>query len=383
MKKRILCITGTRPEVIKMAPVIHALRATDWAETILAGTGQHRELATSAFAAFGLAPDIDLAVMTDNQTLAGLTSRLFHVLEPVLRETSPDVVIAQGDTTTVMAVAVCCFYLAVPFAHLEAGLRTGNLKDPFPEEYNRLTCGRLAALHFAPTEVARRALIAEGVAPEKIALTGNTVIDALMATEDRAPAGIDPARRLILMTAHRRENFGAPLHAVFRALRDVLLARADLQLLYPVHPNPNVAEMARRAFADVPQAVLTPPLGYEAFVGAMRRSHLIISDSGGVQEEAPALGKPVLVIRNETERPEALAAGTARLVGTGYEAVRGAAEELLDDENAYRAMARGLSPYGDGRAAARVTDALEVFLGLKARRQLSDFDAAIPLQAAG
>lgn len=376
MKKRVLCIAGTRPEIIKMAPVIRALRATPWAEVVVAGSGQHQELAESAFAAFGIAPDLDLAVMAEGQTLGGLTGRLFEGLEPLLRDAAPDLVVAQGDTTTVMAVATSCYYLGIPFAHVEAGLRTGNLRNPFPEEFNRIVCGRLAALHFAPTEVARRALLAESVAPGAIALTGNTVIDALLATPGEPPAGLDPACRLILLTAHRRENFGAPLEGIFRALRDVVAAHADVQLLYPVHPNPAVAETARRVFAGAPRVLLAPPLGYAAFVGAMRRAYLIVSDSGGVQEEAPALGKPVVVIRTETERPEVLAAGSARLVGTNPDGVRGGVEMLLDDDATYRAMAKPRSPYGDGHAAERIVDAVEVYLGLKPRRAIADFEAA-------
>jgi len=356
-----------------MAPVIRALRATSWADVIFAATGQHKELAQSALTAFGLVPDLDLALMTENQTLSSLTGRLFLSLEPILKELAPDLVIAQGDTTTVMAVATACFYLGFPFAHLEAGLRTGNLRDPFPEEFNRVVCGRLARLHFAPTETARQALLDERLDPRAIAVTGNTVIDALAATEGTPPEGLDSYLKLILMTAHRRENFGAPLEGVFRAVRDTLESRRDTQLLYPVHPNPNVTDMARRIFEGVPRVILCPPLGYDAFVGAMRRAYLIVSDSGGVQEEAPALAKPVLVIRNETERPEAVAAGVARLVGTDYDTVRGAIEALLTDAQLYRAMASGASPYGDGRASARIVDVLEAFFGFRQQRALADF----------
>jgi UDP-N-acetylglucosamine 2-epimerase (non-hydrolysing) len=382
MTRKILCIAGTRPEIIKLAPVIRALRATPWAETTVAASGQHRELAEGAFAALGLHPDVHFSVMTENQTLAGLTGRLFHALEPCIRDCAPDLVIAQGDTTTVMAVAMTCFYLNVPFAHLEAGLRTNNLQNPFPEELNRVVCGRLAALHFAPTETARQALLAERTAPAAIVVAGNTVIDALLQTEGVPPPGLDPRKRLILMTAHRRENFGAPLERVFTAVREVLAARPDLQLLYPVHPNPNVAAMAHRIFDAVPSATLCDPLAYDRFVGAMRRAHLIVTDSGGVQEEAPALGKPVLVTREQTERPEAVTAGVARLVGTGHDAVRAALEELLDDRQAYAAMARGGSPYGDGRAAARIIDALEVFFALKGARELPDFTPSSALREA-
>jgi UDP-N-acetylglucosamine 2-epimerase (non-hydrolysing) len=382
MTKKVLCIAGTRPEIIKLAPVIRALRAVPWAETTVAASGQHRELAESAFAALGLHPDLHFSVMTDNQTLASLTGRLFHALEPCIRDCAPDLVIAQGDTTTVMTVAMTCFYLSVPFAHLEAGLRTNNFQNPFPEELNRVICGHLAALHFAPTETSRRALLAERTDPASIIVTGNTVIDALLQTEGIPPPGLDPRRKLILMTAHRRENFGAPLERVFTAVRDLLTNRADLQLLYPVHPNPNVAAMAHRIFDAVPAAILCEPLPYDRFVGAMRRAHLIVTDSGGVQEEAPALGRPVLVTREQTERPEAITAGVARLVGTDGHAIRAALEELLDDRQAYAAMARGGSPYGDGRAAARIIDALECFFGLKSAREMDDFTPSPALREA-
>ncbi|MCR9135649.1 MAG: UDP-N-acetylglucosamine 2-epimerase (non-hydrolyzing) [Alphaproteobacteria bacterium] len=373
MRKRILCLVGTRPEIIKMSSVVNALRETAWADLMLVSSGQHRDMAASAFSAFGLSPDIDLDVMTDNQTLSGLTSRLFEVIEPILVEQTPDLVIAQGDTTTVMAAAMSCFYQDIPFAHVEAGLRTGNTKDPFPEEFNRTVCGKLSALHFAPTEAAYRSLVSEGVAEETIAVTGNTVIDAVMSISDTAPAGIDSSRKLILMTAHRRENFGVQLENVFRAVSDLLDTRDDVELLYPVHPNPNVAARAREIFENSPRAKLCEPLQYEQFVGAMRQAHVILSDSGGVQEEAPALGIPVLVIRNETERPDALMAGVSRLVGTDYCDVRAALEELLDDEQVYRSMARGVSPYGDGAASARIIDILEVFFGFKEHRHTSDF----------
>lgn len=376
-KKRILCMAGTRPEAIKMAPVVKALRSTDWAEVVLVASGQHRELADSAFAAFGLKPDIDLAVMTEHQTLASLTGRLFQLLEPALNDIAPDLVIAQGDTTTVMVAATACFYLGIPFAHLEAGLRTGNLKSPFPEEFNRVLCGHLATLHFSPTQIAREALISEGIDAHRVVLCGNTVIDALLATAGSPPKEIKPGCKLILMTAHRRENFGPPLEQVFRAVRDVLHARSDTELLFPVHPNPKVGQMARQIFANVPRATLCAPLGYEAFVGAMRSAHIIISDSGGVQEEAPALCKPVLVTRDTTERPEAVSVGAAKLVGTDYGMVRAALESLIEDDDAYNVMARGVSPYGDGKASARIVDALEVFFGRRPHRNLADFDADI------
>lgn len=373
IKKNILCIAGTRPEIIKMAPIVKALRRTEWAAVTLVASGQHKELAHSAFASFGLVPDLDLTVMTENQTLSSLTARLYLILEPTLKDLSPDLVIAQGDTTTVMTVATVCFYLNIPFVHVEAGLRTGNLRDPFPEEFNRLVCGHLAHLHCAPTQSARQNLINEGIADHSILLSGNTVIDALLTTAGNEPNGLDPTKKLIVMTAHRRENFGEPLKNVFLAIRDLLLARTDVQLLYPVHPNPNVTMMAANLFSDINNAHLCQPLGYEAFIGAMRKAYLIVSDSGGVQEEAPALSKPVLVIRNETERPEAVESGAAKLIGTDYKNVRRSITELLDDPALYATMAIGLSPYGDGLASARIVDALEVSFALKPQRELAPF----------
>jgi UDP-N-acetylglucosamine 2-epimerase (non-hydrolysing) len=372
---KILCLVGTRPEVVKMAPVIRALRRVSWAEVIVCATGQHRDLADGAFAAFGITPHLNLGVMTENQTLARLTSRLIEALDSTIRQIGPDLVIAQGDTTTVMAAALTCFYVGTPFAHLEAGLRTGNLMNPFPEELNRTVCSRIAALHFTPTRTASRALFSEGVDPHSVILTGNTVIDALLQTADGA---IEPqSRKLVLVTAHRRENFGVPLTRILTALRDTVKNHPDIEVLYPVHPNPNVSELAKQILGDIERVTLCEPLGYHDFVNAMRRAYVIVSDSGGVQEEAPALGKPVLVIREETERPEAIAAGVARLVGTSYESVRSSLEELLIGGAVYRMMSRGFSPYGDGKASNRVVDALEVFFGIKAARNVADFDASI------
>jgi UDP-N-acetylglucosamine 2-epimerase (non-hydrolysing) len=370
---------GTRPEVVKMAPVIRALQELSWAEVIVCATGQHRDLADGAFAAFGITPDLNLALMTENQTLARLTSRLIEALDSTIRRICPDLVIAQGDTTTVMAAALTCFYVGTPFAHLEAGLRTGNLMNPFPEELNRTVCGRIAALHFTPTRTASRALFSEGVDPHSVILTGNTVIDTLLQTPQRE---IEPqSHRLVLVTAHRRENFGVPLKRILMALRDTVKNWPDIEILYPVHPNPNVSELAKQILGGIERITLCEPLGYNEFVNAMRRAYVIVSDSGGVQEEAPALGKPVLVIREETERPEAIAAGVARLVGTSYESVRSSLEELLVDSAAYGKMSRGFSPYGDGKASIRVVDALEVFFGMKSARNVPDFDASALMPA--
>lgn len=379
-QRHVLCIIGTRPEAIKMAPVIRALRATNWARVTTMVSGQHRELLRQALATFAIEPDADLEVMTDNQTLGRLSARLFERLEPAIGRAAPDCVLAQGDTTTVMVTSVICHYLGVRFGHVEAGLRSGNLRNPFPEEMNRIVAGAVADLHFAPTPRAAEALRREGAAAGTIVLTGNTVIDALksmLQRPARVPWPTQPNRRLILLTAHRRESFGAPLRRVLAALREAVLAHDDIELVFPVHPNPAVQATAQAELGESPRIHLVGPLPYELFVATMQRAHVIISDSGGVQEEAPALGKPVLVIRDETERPEAVAAGVARLVGANGSAVRRNLEQLLSDAAAYRSMARGASPYGDGRASARIVDALEVSLGLKLARTMSDwcFDA--------
>lgn len=375
-KFHVLCIVGTRPEAIKMAPVIAALKATPWARVTTMVSGQHRELLRQALATFAITPDVDLDVMTDNQTLSRLTARLFERFEPALRDLAPDIVLAQGDTTTVMTAAISCHYLGIKFAHVEAGLRSGNLRNPFPEEMNRIVGGVVTDLHFAPTQHARRALLNERAPAERIIVTGNTVIDALLSTVARAPASTwpsDPARRLILLTAHRRESFGAPLEGVMRVLRDIIAANADLELLFPVHPNPAVRAMASATFGSQDRVHLVDPLAYENFVAAMKQAYLIVSDSGGVQEEAPALGKPVLVIREETERNEAVVAGVAKLIGTNADVVRTEVTRLLTDKAEYAAMSRGASPYGDGKGAARIVDALEAHFGIKPRRDMPDW----------
>jgi UDP-N-acetylglucosamine 2-epimerase (non-hydrolysing) len=283
----------------------------------------------------------------------------------VLADERPDLVLAQGDTTTVMVTALGCFYRGIPFGHVEAGLRTGDMRNPFPEELNRVLVGRMAALHFAPTEGARQNLMREGVPAGSVEVTGNTVIDALLWAADRvdtAPFAPPPGKRLVLVTAHRRENFGAPFESVCRALRDVA-DRGDVQLLYPVHPNPNVRDVARRVLGGHPAIRLVDPLDYPAMVAAMRACTLILTDSGGVQEEAPSLGKPVLVLRTTTERPEGIAAGAAKLVGTDRARIVAEANRLLDDPAAHAAMARVSNPYGDGRAAQRLVDRVRRFFG--------------------
>lgn len=360
-KIKIICAVGTRPEAIKMAPVILALKQQPWAEVRVLATAQHRGLLDQVLAFFDIAPDIDLDIMRPNQALTTLTARLLLELDAVLLAEKPDVLLAQGDTTTVMTAALACFYHRIPFGHVEAGLRTWDMQNPFPEEANRVIAGRLARWHFAPTEGSRQNLLREGAPDSDIIVTGNTVIDALLMTAERElelGIALDPAKRLVLITSHRRENFGAPFREICRAVQTLAERNPDVQFLYPVHPNPNVKDVAHEVLGASANIHLCEPLDYAPFVAAMQRSYLIISDSGGVQEEAPALGKPVLVLRDETERPEAVEQGVVKLVGPNYERIVAEAQQLLDDEAAYAAMARGISPYGDGRGAERIVEVL-------------------------
>lgn len=360
-KIKIICAVGTRPEAIKMAPVILALKQQPWAEVRVLATAQHRGLLDQVLAFFDIAPDIDLDIMRPNQALTTLTARLLLELDAVLLAEKPDVLLAQGDTTTVMTAALACFYHRIPFGHVEAGLRTWDMQNPFPEEANRVIAGRLARWHFAPTEGSRQNLLREGAPDSDIIVTGNTVIDALLMTAERElelGIALDPAKRLVLITSHRRENFGAPFREICRAVQTLAERNPEVQFLYPVHPNPNVKDVAHEVLGTSANIHLCEPLDYAPFVAAMKRSYLIISDSGGVQEEAPALGKPVLVLRDETERPEAVEQGVVKLVGPNYERIVAEAQHLLDDEAAYAAMARGISPYGDGHGAERIVEVL-------------------------
>jgi UDP-N-acetylglucosamine 2-epimerase (non-hydrolysing) len=328
----IICVAGTRPEAIKMAPVILELKKNPAFDVRVLATAQHRQMLDQVFAVFNIVPDIDLDIMQPNQSLPTLTARLLLKLDEVLQVEKPDVVLAQGDTTTVMTVALACFYLRIPF----------------PEEMNRVIAGRLAKWHFAPTPSSRENLLKENVADEKIWVTGNTVIDALHSVSaEHLPLDIplDDTKRLILVTAHRRENFGEPYREICRAVKHIADNNPDVQILYPVHPNPNIQATAYELLDKHPQIILCPPLDY----------------SGGVQEEAPALAKPVLVLRCETERPEAVEAGVVKLVGPDFDAIVRECQLLLDDENAYRAVARGVSPYGDGKAAERIHQVLREY----------------------
>lgn len=357
VKKNVLCIIGTRPEVIKMAPVIRALEATPELAVSVLNSGQHRDLLARLIDWFELRVDADLHAMTEDQSLSELTARLIRRFERRFAASRPDFVLAQGDTTTVMCCAVCCFYRDIPFGHVEAGLRTFDVRNPFPEEFNRVAVTRLATLHFCPTARARDNVITEHVNAAAAHVTGNTVIDALHFTA--AKLATRPARDLghdILVTAHRRENFGAPLADICGALLDLCREFPQLKILYPVHPNPNVRGAAAELLASQPRITLAEPLDYPDLVAAIQRAKLILTDSGGIQEEAPALGKPVLVLRAVTERPEAVELGVARIVGTSRKTIVAETRRLLLDADHYARMARVVLPYGDGFAANRIRD---------------------------
>lgn len=362
MKKKILAIVGTRPEAVKMAPVIKALeRQPERFELTVMATGQHREMLDQVLGLFRIVPDLDLDIMVPGQTVTRTTCRVLEEMEAYFRSRRPDAVLAQGDTTTVMAAATACFYAKVPFGHIEAGLRTGDLDAPYPEEFNRRVADLTAAWHFAPTRWAAGNLLREGIDPARVHVTGNTVIDALfyILKTTEPPAGPIPAgRRYVLMTCHRRENFGEPIREIFAAVRGFALAHPEISVWYPVHPNPNVRGPAGEILGGIGNILLTDPLDYLRFVHAMNGCELLLSDSGGVQEEAPSLGKPVLVLREKTERPEAVAAGTCRLVGSRKERIVSSLEELLFDPRAYRAMSEKSNPYGAGRAAEAIAGIL-------------------------
>jgi UDP-N-acetylglucosamine 2-epimerase (non-hydrolysing) len=363
---RVLSIFGTRPEAVKMAPVVTRLVDTHGIESAVCVTAQHREMLDQVLDLFAISPDYDLDIMRPNQSLSSLTAAVFTTLEPVIDQARPDWVLIQGDTTTVMATALLAYYHHIHIGHIEAGLRTGDKWQPFPEEINRRVAGVVADLHFAPTAWARDNLLREGVSEKHIFITGNPVIDALQSVITKpynfesGPLGQIPAnRRLILVTAHRRENFGKPLENIFNALRQIAEAYADdIYVIYPVHLNPNVQAPAQRILADVPNIRLIDPLDYLPMVHLMKRAYLILTDSGGLQEEGPALGTPVLVLRQKTERPEAVEAGTARLVGTETGRIIAETRRLLEDQALYNAMARAANPYGDGHAAEKIVAAL-------------------------
>jgi UDP-N-acetylglucosamine 2-epimerase (non-hydrolysing) len=367
---RVLVVLGTRPEAIKLAPVISELRRHKDITTRVCLTGQHREMVQPILELFDVRPDIDLALMTPDQRLSSLTAGALTHLDDAMASTTPDWVVIQGDTTSAMAAALAAFYRRVPVAHVEAGLRTHDLARPFPEEGNRRIADALASVHFAPTQLARRNLLREGVDDASIHVTGNTVIDALLTVaglpEDSRGgplAGLPANRRIVLLTAHRRESFGRGLRDVYEAVREIVDAAPDIQVVYPVHLNPNVQEPARAILAGHERISLIPPLDYVSLVHLVRRSTLILTDSGGIQEEAPTFGKPVLVLREVTERPEAVEAGCARIVGTDKGVIVSAALELLTDRLAYDRMAQIANPFGDGHASERIVDVLRGRVG--------------------
>lgn len=364
MSQTVLCVMGTRPEVIKMAPVVKALQAAGMNAKVLA-TAQHRGMLDQMMGTFGLKADWDLDAMRPGQSLVDLTSRLLPGLAACIRESRADVVLAQGDTTTVFCTALAAYYENVPFGHVEAGLRSGDMRSPFPEEGMRRLTAPLSRWHFAPTETSRQALLQEGIPDGNIHVVGNTVIDALLETAARPdlalPSHIRPlakGERRVLITLHRRENFGEPLQKILTSLKAFALRHPEAQLVYPVHPNPNVQEPAKAHLEGLPNVQLVEPLDYPELVALLREAFLVFTDSGGIQEEAPAIGRPVLVFRDVTERPEAVSAGGVRLVGSDPEAFEREAERLWNHESAYQEMAKPRFPYGDGKAAQRIATIL-------------------------
>ncbi|MEN3315845.1 MAG: hypothetical protein V7605_2079 [Acidimicrobiaceae bacterium] len=369
---RVMVVAGTRPEAIKLAPVIQGLGASPDFEVDVALTAQHREMVDQVLSLFAIRPRHDLNILRPGQSLADVTARALQGLADVMAADRPDTVVVQGDTSTAFAGALAAFYAAVPVVHVEAGLRTGDVRSPFPEEVNRRLITQVADLHLAPTPANRDNLEAEGVDRARIVVTGNTGIDALLWTVEQSPGYGDPAlagldadpRRVLVVTAHRRESWGASMEAIGRALGQVARAEPDLLIVFPIHRNPVVRHAILPAVAGLANVVMVEPLSYGCFAALLRRAHILLTDSGGIQEEGPSLGKPVLVMRDTTERPEAVAGGAVALVGTDQGAIARAVIGLLHDEDAYRAMARATNPYGDGRAAARTVAAMAHFFGL-------------------
>lgn len=371
-RARIVCTVGTRPEAIKLAPVVSKLRRQEWADCHLVASGQHRQLLDETLDFFGLVPEIRLRTMRPGQALRALTARLVDGIGAVLEDLQPDLVLAAGDTSSVLASALASFARDIPFGHVEAGLRTNDLRAPYPEEAHRVLTARLASLHFAPTRSSVDNLLAEGVDVRSICCTGNPVIDALQQTAKRmglVERRETSARRTILVTAHRRESFGEPLLRICRAMRELCRRHEDIEIVWPVHPNPAVRDVVTRELGDTPRVHLHEPFDYGRFVATLAGCYFVLTDSGGIQEEAPALGKPVLVLRDTSERPEAIAAGTAQLVGTDVATILAAAETLLCNPEAYARMSAAISPYGDGRAAARIARACRQFLASRVNVQ--------------
>ena len=360
--KTVMLVFGTRPEAIKMCPLVNELKKRPGIRTVVCVSGQHREMLDAVLRAFNVVPDYDLAIMKDRQTLFDITVNILERIRAVLEEVKPDVVLVHGDTSTTFVTALACFYMQIPVGHVEAGLRTYNIYSPYPEEFNRQAVSVIAKYNFAPTELSRENLLREGRKPESIYVTGNTAIDALKTTvrADYTHPELEWAAgsRLIMITAHRRENLGEPMHRMFRAIRSIIEEHPDVRAIYPIHMNPVVREEANAELGGCDRIRIIEPLDVLDFHNFLSRSYLILTDSGGIQEEAPSLGKPVLVMRDTTERPEGIAAGTLRLVGTEEETIYKNFKELLEDRAAYDKMAHASNPYGDGFASVRIADAL-------------------------
>ena len=361
--KKVMLVFGTRPEAIKMCPLVNELKSRKEIETVVCVTGQHRQMLDQVLEAFDVVPDYDLSIMKDRQTLFDVTTNILNRIKEVLEEVHPDVVLVHGDTSTTFVTALACFYLQIPVGHVEAGLRTYNIYSPYPEEFNRQAVSIISAYNFAPTELSKQNLLKEGKNPDTIYVTGNTAIDALKTTvrADYTHPELEWAKgsRLIMITAHRRENLGEPMKHMFRAIRRVCDEHPDVKAIYPIHMNPVVRETAREILGDDERIHIIEPMDVLDFHNFLSRSFLILTDSGGIQEEAPSLGKPVLVMRDTTERPEGLKAGTLKLVGTDEQVIYENFKLLLENEEAYKAMSTASNPYGDGFACKRIADILE------------------------
>ena len=364
MKKKVMVVFGTRPEAIKMCPLVKELKSRDKIDTVVCVTGQHREMLDQVLKAFDVVPDYDLLIMKKKQTLFDVTINILDKMRDVLEEVKPDVVLVHGDTSTTFVTSLACFYMQIPVGHVEAGLRTYDIYSPYPEEFNRQAVGIMARYNFAPTEKSKENLIKEGKDPSTIYVTGNTVIDALKTTvrEDYTHEKLEWAAdsRLIMITAHRRENLGGPMRNMFRAIKRIIDENPDTKVIYPIHMNPVVREAANEILRDCDRIRIIEPLDVLDFHNFLARSYLILTDSGGIQEEAPSLGKPVLVMRDTTERPEGIAAGTLKLVGTDEEVIYNTFKLLLKDKDEYEKMSKASNPYGDGFASRRIADILEI-----------------------
>ena len=361
--KKVMLVFGTRPEAIKMCPLVNELKSRKTIETIVCVTGQHRQMLDQVLEAFKVVPDYDLSIMKERQTLFDVTTNILNKIKSVLEEVKPDVVLVHGDTSTTFVTALACFYLQIPVGHVEAGLRTYNIYSPYPEEFNRQAVGIISQYNFAPTNLSRDNLLREGKNPETIYVTGNTAIDALKTTvrDDYQNEHLEWAKdsRLIMITAHRRENLGEPMKHMFRAIRRIIDEHPDIKAIYPIHMNPAVREIANEILGDDDRIRIIEPLEVLDFHNFLSRSYLILTDSGGIQEEAPSLGKPVLVMRDTTERPEGIAAGTLKLVGTEEQTIYDTFKLLLENKEEYDKMSKASNPYGDGRTSERIADILE------------------------